>query len=958
MADIKLRIEVNPDAETETLGTITNKINATGTNTNLSNTSFKANSNGVYIDTSNPKENGREMLSWGENGILKFDSAGNLSSNGVDAGYLASETEPDEFVWGVVPSTKKYSVKLTFSNATSLKDIVVYGDSTAKQFPTKAIIDGTKTIYSDDPKWAINMENESDTHTIEFTDWNRANYNACLTNIMVMLRYFDLDKGWIDSVESLSQSTSDPSSIQYGAIANSGSVTIRDLDGEIEDYINDGIISNSNVKTKLMINDNQVQEHILTDSDYNTNKKIFSMQMSNNIRHWDTLIYQGRNLTENESAYTLLCEVLNSLGYDNNHINNMMSSYIKSYLSLINIPYAYLSKDTYTNTINKFCTIAQLQLLVDEDNNPIFTNARPILNLANLNKVITIPKYSIKSSLQKDIIIKNKYDGVGISENVANVKRQLNEIVYSQNGIIANSNILQMLYNTNDNKHVRVDTYYSKGIVQIPKKSNYGLGNITNIHNNFDYSINYTNKNIYQADSAVDKNSAILYMKSITIPLVYEDLLNITPFVNSDETITSGQAKTYQISQLGETWFSTLSFNDETKDVVYKIGDYTSVSFKDNSNIKIEDRGDYYEIDYNILSRLFLCGLSGLGSGQIGDTGWYFDEILLNSINLDLYGDKYTIELSAIDVSTDNIEKAKTPIQISTNELMQSGTKIGDTKISSIIKDSILHDYKDGIHSGNIDLFCLDFYNSNNQKVIDWSNGEILKPIDEIKIQDAPNYWRITGRNIKFSGSPSISANIQESILQENICKINKPNTEGTGVTIITKDLYNNFIHDGDEIPYGTILNINIDFPTSYVIDWLKINNKEVNLDNYTYNLYVSENITLSIKYHYIKEDYSELDTTSATSLLYNPNGFVLTKGNSGFEVRVGIRGTVGDITRYAYTGFNTLSDIYQTGQFSDDDFGEFDISLNNNTLNVSNVNLTTQKTIRVYYNYREFNIL
>ena len=192
MADIKLRIEVNPNAETETLGTITNKVNNVGSNANLSNASFKANSDGVYINTSNPKESGREMLSWGENGILKFDGAGNLSSNGVDTGYLASENEPDEFVWGIVPNNKKYSVKLTFSNATSLKDIVIYGDPTAKQFPTKAIIDGTKTIFSDDPKWAINMETESDTHTIEFTDWNRANYNACLTNIMVMLRYFDL----------------------------------------------------------------------------------------------------------------------------------------------------------------------------------------------------------------------------------------------------------------------------------------------------------------------------------------------------------------------------------------------------------------------------------------------------------------------------------------------------------------------------------------------------------------------------------------------------------------------------------------------------------------------------------------------------------------------------------------------------------------------------------------------
>ena len=36
MADIKLRIEVNPNAETETLGNITNKVNDVGSNANLS----------------------------------------------------------------------------------------------------------------------------------------------------------------------------------------------------------------------------------------------------------------------------------------------------------------------------------------------------------------------------------------------------------------------------------------------------------------------------------------------------------------------------------------------------------------------------------------------------------------------------------------------------------------------------------------------------------------------------------------------------------------------------------------------------------------------------------------------------------------------------------------------------------------------------------------------------------
>ena len=172
MADIKLRIEVNPNAETETLGDITNKTNDTGTNSNLSNTSFKAKYDGVFENLPDKRVNGSNGLSMASDDgsdaydfiFNDLDELDNVDSNGA---IVEDEQNPSEFIWGVVPSSKQYSVKLTFTNATSLKDIVIYGDTEVGQFPTKAIIDGTRTIYSDDAKWAINMQAEKDTHTIE-----------------------------------------------------------------------------------------------------------------------------------------------------------------------------------------------------------------------------------------------------------------------------------------------------------------------------------------------------------------------------------------------------------------------------------------------------------------------------------------------------------------------------------------------------------------------------------------------------------------------------------------------------------------------------------------------------------------------------------------------------------------------------------------------------------------------
>ena len=113
MPKVQLKIEVNDNAESEKLGDITNQVNGEGSNANVSNVSIEANDSGIYVIGAMNK-NGREMLSFGEDGNLVFNIDGFLSSNGVKAGALASEQDPDMFVWGVVPASKEYHVKLTF----------------------------------------------------------------------------------------------------------------------------------------------------------------------------------------------------------------------------------------------------------------------------------------------------------------------------------------------------------------------------------------------------------------------------------------------------------------------------------------------------------------------------------------------------------------------------------------------------------------------------------------------------------------------------------------------------------------------------------------------------------------------------------------------------------------------------------------------------------------------------
>ena len=878
MADIKLRIEVNPNAETETLGNITNKTNDTGTNSNLSNTSFKANYNGVFENIPDKRVNGSNGLSMAsDDGSDAYDfifndsdELDNVDSNGA---IVEDEQNPSEFIWGIVPSNKQYSVKLTFTNATSLKDIVIYGDTEVGQFPTKAIIDGTRTIYSDDAKWAINMQAEKDTHTIEFLEWNRANYNACISNIRVMLRYFDLDRGWIDSVESLSQTTSDPSSIQYGVLANSGSAKLRDIDGELKDLIVDEVIPNSNVPVELFVNGNKAQSHITTDSDYVEENKMLNLNLENRLKFLDTLTFQGAPYQEYQSAYSLLSYILSGLGYigddfaswekyqnadeftdasrstlriqstDNwaiigtpltvdrskkykisfKYINgtdyNARTGYsgiacqilnslptnsdcstisdntiqlinsdwgvehnvefeftpstnlvylvfnlgyvapnqeisldifdfsindkpttdvtsrkivygkensygtIKQYLESISIEHAYLEKSSFREALEKICSLAQLELIMDENDHIKLVGGRPIASRWELSDAIKLPKSHLISNVQKSIILKNKYDAIDIDE---------------QNG------------------------YFKMG-------NNIGNAN----------SITY-----YDAQQNI-KGELILIDKTADIPEYYNyTSTTITPVVTSIDPKTYGEITlTFDFDEIyiknAKLEFSPTYYvkkesggNWETLTMPKFVITIPKPSSRPSDMEPISTTYPYtprYYTEQIIDNKKIIIHISSWIYGQV-DLDRGYKTIALSSATYNLIAD--TLTFDTISANTPNVETSTYVASLGSSEIQQVGTtrNIDGENMTSEIKKNVLSDYANGVSNATVDTFCGDFYNANGDKIIDWSKGEIVRPYDivyfegDTKVDGSQRYWRVTGRHFKYSGSPTVSLELQEIV--------------------------------------------------------------------------------------------------------------------------------------------------------------------------------------------------
>jgi len=97
-------------------------------------------------------------------------------------------------------------------------------------------------------------------------------------------------------------------------------------------------------------------------------------------------------------------------------------------------------------------------------------------------------------------------------------------------------------------------------------------------------------------------------------------------------------------------------------------------------------------------------------------------------------------------------------------------------KIEDTIKANILSDYSNGIITAkHNDIACLDVYNIDGDKVLDFSKGEILKVGDIVRIDKdndgnsllnkpdgSPRYFQIVERTFKKSGVPSLALKYRE----------------------------------------------------------------------------------------------------------------------------------------------------------------------------------------------------
>lgn len=672
----------------------------------------------------------------------------------------------------------------------------------------------------------------------------------------------------LDNVNSLSQMTSDASTIEYGGLANSGSIDIIDNGDYIADLIEDGTLPTANIPVEIYLGDKLIQKHITTDSSYDTDSKEFTTSLSNDIEKFGKLKYQGYDYpNESRNAYEMLFDVMahyyggtllntkysnflrnlyNAIfGLSANYLtddqiydavgnqietstdreltehsieglyiqilgstpsdtmteeqmaqaigqalgiggtvtfptdwnfDDMLSDtiiygstnefgHIYDYMKGITIPYPIIeSNQTYIDVINSFCTLVQLHFYINDDGNAMFSSARPMLPLSGAysNDYIVIPESCLEEPFTRDLVLKNKYDGVEVTETSVNDETDIDSLLYTWKS--STSDYTTSGDNDSDNNqnnlvqcYARVTTSYYSGTMIFPKISNQNLNQIISVNDktqeNGEYRIKYSINYIHQTGGVQAPQNFPAGMF----------------FLNPNYTETT-------------EGFGEIRPRDDEGNILYNIdasfdiyGVSVNASLPDETNLgtlNVEEDENNYIINFKVLIGYTKISGSMLNDASSSTTGtseaYYMKEG--SSLDVSAYGIKRTISFTDVTNSTDNISTALTVSDISGGgRLLQTGTNYNGTKVSDLIKNNIISDYESGIKTASVTISGVNYYNNTGELVKNWKNGEIIQPNEVVAVEKqnykngSPITWRVTGREFNWDGEPLTTLELMEA---------------------------------------------------------------------------------------------------------------------------------------------------------------------------------------------------
>ena len=529
--------------------------------------------------------------------------------------------------------------------------------------------------------------------------------------------YLTLGKQWIDNLELLSQSSSDASSIQYGIVGGSGNVTISDINNSLRSSIEKKDIQDGETQVKVFINNNEIGDFLIDSPQYYNSGMILTSQL---ISSMDLL----KRININKFT---------TLGEEGVAI------------SLYNLIESYISNSNFSDVLN----------ISKED------------FLSNLTKnYVILSDTSIKSSIKDYLQNINISDGSAYIEKIPffDFLQRIAEatqlsLIDETNGMVCFISQRPIFISSGD---------YVDNLIKIP---NYMT--ITNLKydifkKNKIKTISFNNNEI--KTDYIDVTNASISLRNANDEL---DLSNLDSFQTFEDS--SGYYIGFFYTVNGQNIIEPRSKKANKIVIFMKTGsliqqfgyDFIEKANVDKSSYNFqENKGVYVLSDLSTRNSFVIAICIRVAESSSSSLLETLSEFKLN-----------IFPLSITEINTQKIfsQSNTDGIQYSyqyDNEYLSTSLSITESSTSkslyTYIFENILSDYKDGISSASIEVFCGNYYDSNGNKAIDWDKGEILKVGDIIYINKdlypdgTQRYWKITGRRFKYSGAPTLSLELQE----------------------------------------------------------------------------------------------------------------------------------------------------------------------------------------------------
>ena len=334
----------------------------------------------------------------------------------------------------------------------------IHFDNSMGQYPTSysvysSISGDTDTFTSSDNVIEVNnLLAGHGTTIITITSWNLSNAPIGITYFENVEIDMEMDKSWIDEFETQVQKTSDGESIQYGLLANTGSITLRDKNKTLLEKSKMGYLGVYLFTLELYVNNRLLQTHISNSAPYFTSNYTMKFELSNKVEKFQNT-YLNLSYSNQESAYHILEDIIGSFAdfdmeydqiiYFDSTLNTDVEEGIEHYLDFFRVP----SGETFSiegnaiELINKiFNTFGLSAYFVDNANFLHISSARP-LQFSSWG-VINIPYQKQFSDFDYSILVTNRYDRVFFDDETTNVNYknsvtlQTNEFFDLENTVI------------------------------------------------------------------------------------------------------------------------------------------------------------------------------------------------------------------------------------------------------------------------------------------------------------------------------------------------------------------------------------------------------------------------------------------------------------------------------------------------------------------------------------------